>query len=107
MEVAPGFGMVGKRLAFALFAVLCVLGIFWLWIWVRGEESRGLRALPPDVRAALYQRTLANLREVCGKSPPSGLESFCDHQAHLAVEFEECDRECFALARVEPPRPTR
>ncbi|HXZ86403.1 MAG TPA: hypothetical protein VEI82_13050 [Myxococcota bacterium] len=99
--------MPGKRIAFGLVAVLCVLGLFWLWIWLRGGEARGLRALPPDVRAALYQRTLANLREVCGKAPPSGLESFCERQAHLAVEFDECDAACFALARVEPPRPTR
>jgi len=99
--------MRGKQLTVGLLAIVFVLGAFWAWIWLRGDEARGLRALQPDVRAALYQRTLANLRKVCGPGAPSGLESFCEHQARFAVQFDECDSACFSLARVEPTRPTR
>ena len=99
--------MFRKQIGVGVLAILCVLGAFWLWIWLRGDEARGIRALPPEVRAGLYQRTLANLREVCGARAPVGLESYCEQEARFAVQFDECDSACFALARVEPTRPTR
>src|SRR5262249_8795379 len=99
--------MFWRRAIPGLFAVLCVLGAFWIWIWLRAGEERALGALPAEQRAALFARTLANLHEVCGPDSPAGLECCCAEERRFALEFGECDAACFALARADSQRPTR
>jgi hypothetical protein len=101
----------GSRWRFGLLGVFlgagAVAALIGLWDWSIGGQRLALRALPAAERTALYQRTLENLRAICGAAPPSGLESFCRDQARLALVFDECDDACRSLAGWHGPRPTR
>jgi hypothetical protein len=70
------------------------------WIWLEGSERRAIRNLPADERAALYERTLANVRTVCA-SPDLALHEYCREQARILLEFPECDEACRDLARIQ------
>ncbi|HTO71513.1 MAG TPA: hypothetical protein VMR31_16755 [Myxococcota bacterium] len=96
-----------KHLAIGWAFIVLVLAAFGIWQWTYGEERRALRDLAPEARAALYQRTLENLRAVCGDAKPWGLELYCAHEARFAMQFEECDVACRELARAEQHRPSR
>jgi hypothetical protein len=71
-------------------------------------RDRGLRALPPEQRAALLSRTVDQLREFCGSGHAPALDDHCRELASFAAGFEECRGECEALARPFRARtPTR
>jgi len=86
---------------------LCLLAAAVFVRWLRSGQRSALLALPSAERVALYQRTLENLRSVCDRSRPSGLDSFCADQAELALDFEDCDAECRKLALAHHGIPTR
>lgn len=71
----------------------------------RGSRS-ALDDLPADTRAALYSRTMENLRTVCAH-PTDDVRSYCTEEASLAVRLPECDDACRSLARPFANRPSR
>jgi hypothetical protein len=85
-----------------------VAGTIFLLVWSGGAERRAIQDMSAVERRALFERTLQNLRMVC--SPPvDAMRDYCTEQARLALEFQECDRDCEALAfrqisRVQMPR---
>jgi len=95
---------------FWLFAALVGLAATGALVWTSATaDTRALRALPDDLRLALYTRTLQNLRGTCDPAPPRSLRQFCGEQATLAGRFKECDHDqaCQELVqrhRVQPRR---
>jgi hypothetical protein len=79
---------------------LSVLGALGLWIWLQGSEHRAILDLPADQRAALYERTLANVQTVCA-SQDLALDEFCREQARILLELPECDEGCRAIAHMQ------
>jgi hypothetical protein len=100
--VGPGRRILGG--AIIGLAVVVVMAVFY---WNATEAGRALRALPAQDRAALYQRTMATLRDVCEPAPPRSLRAFCREQAALVLELRECDTECREIARRNLTVPTR
>ena len=88
--------------------VVAMAGAILLWAHSEGAERRAIRDMPAPERNALLARTVQNLNSIC--SPPdNALRDFCREQAHLALEFQDCDRACQELAdqqlsRVQLPR---
>lgn len=70
-----------------------------LWFLTAPSAPATLRQLPPQQRAALVERTLENLRDVCGR--PDRPRDFCREQADLVLRLPECGPSCQALARDE------
>ncbi len=69
------------------------------WFLTTPAGPRSLRDLPSRERAALVDRTLANLRDVCrGGDRP---REFCREQANLLLGLPECGEACRADARSE------
>ena len=62
----------------------------------------GLGAVAPPVRAALYQRTIADLAATCGLPAARAglLREHCVDQARFVTAFPECIAECRRLAQV-------
>jgi len=85
-----------RTIAIAL-AVLIAVG---LWLWFAGAEQRAIRSLPRDERAALYQRTLENVRTICASSDLA-LGPYCAEQSRILLLFAECDADCRELARLQ------
>jgi hypothetical protein len=96
-----------RRLVFAAAALLALVTGYAVWDWASHEERRALAALEPQVRHELYERTLENLRAVCGPPKSSGLESFCAREARFALQFEQCDEQCRVLANAQRSLPSR
>lgn len=86
----------------AVIATLVVAVIVYQW---RSQEE--LRELPPAERHALYQRTIETLRSTCTHDNGPLLDEHCREQAELVARFEECDRDCYELARRFAQKPTR
>ena len=79
-------------------------------VWTSATaDTRALRALPDDLRSALYTRTLQNLRGTCDPAPSRSLRQFCGEQATLAERFKECDHDqaCQELVRRHRTQPQR
>ena len=68
-----------------------------MWFLMSGTGS--LRQLPAEERAGLYQRTLANLHDICRASDRP--REFCKGQATLLLSLSECQQACQAQARQE------
>lgn len=68
-------------------------------------ERRALDAMSNADRAALFQRTRANVRALCAKD--MGFGEHCVEEARFLARFPECDGAC--RAEIEPvlPGPTR
>jgi hypothetical protein len=87
---------------------LTIAGATLLLFHSEGAERRAIRDMPAPERQALFARTVQNLSSIC--SPPEdAMRDFCREQAHLALEFQECDKACQELAdrqlsRVQLPR---
>lgn len=92
-----------RWLALALFCVALVA------VRALGDakDDRMIRAMAPDERAALYARTVENLRSSCAPGVEPVRWAWCEEQAKLAAKFPECDAACMALVRVYVPHPTR
>jgi hypothetical protein len=86
-----------RRRPRSMLLALSLLIAIGVWIWWQGSERRAIRNLPVYERAALYQRTLANVKTVCGSSDLA-LEEYCRDQARLLLEFPECDDVCREMA---------
>ena len=89
-------------LAVTLIVLAALLGLSLQW-FVRQRSGLGL---PPAERAALYQRTMANLTTVC-HPPTDALKDFCESQADLALSLPECDDECHRVCALVRPHATK
>ncbi len=79
---------------------LAVAGVALIaWLVTARPDAAALRGLPADQRAALTERTVANLREVC--QGPERPRDFCREQAELVLRLPECSGACRAQARNE------
>jgi hypothetical protein len=73
-----------------------------------GTNGRSLRSLPPPERQRVYQRTIEDLRLLCGPDRPGALRDHCRELAEIVAPLPECDAECVALVRpILTPAPTR
>jgi hypothetical protein len=71
-------------------------------------EPRGLGAVPEKERAALYARTLDEVRQFCGAGHARALDDHCRELASFAARFDECGPDCEKLVRpLLTPTPTR
>ncbi len=95
-----------RRALWAL-AVLATLGVLVLLLLRATAEDRALARLPPADRAALYHRTLDNVRTTCAGERGRELRDFCRGQARLVLLVPECDAACEATARELLRTPTR
>jgi hypothetical protein len=86
---------------------LAGLAIFAVVLLRAGEEARALGRLPAAERAALYHRTMDNLRTVCAGERRRELRDLCRGQAQLALLFPDCDAACEATSREQLRTPTR
>ena len=75
-----------------------LIALLLVWIWIRGAEDRAVREMAPADRAALYRRTIDDLRAVCGVRRAEHLAGHCEDQARFALKFPECDEACARLA---------
>lgn len=82
----------------AIAVVLALVGLFFIWIWFRDSEGRAVRSMPAAERAALFQRTLEDVRTACGPGRAEDLLDHCEHQARFLLKFPECDAACARLA---------
>jgi hypothetical protein len=90
-RVAPPVERAPPRWFWLLAGVLTLVAAGAL-VWTSiTSDTRALRALPDDVRVALYTRTVENLRATCDPAPARSLRKFCREQAALAGKFKECD----------------
>jgi len=85
-----------SRLPIAIAFAVALLGLV-MWLLTRGPGS--LQNLPAEERAGLYQRTLANLQDICRANDRP--REFCVEQARLLLSLPECDQACQADARQE------
>ncbi len=100
---APPAESWSKHIVAALIVVIAVAILLVVWFWGAGAERRAVEALPQTDRAALYERTLENLRW-CKSHPTEGFENFCKEQATFAQSFPDCGKECRALLPERGPR---
>jgi hypothetical protein len=77
------------------------------WLWQRQEAPRWTQELTERERAALYERTLQNLKSVCHEPVEPARVGFCREQATLIRTLPECDADCQTLAQHFAPSPTR
>ena len=80
-------------------AIAFAVAFLGLVMWLVTRDPGSIQNLPPRERAALYERTLANLRELCRASDRP--REFCKDQATLLLSLPECDQACHADARQE------
>jgi hypothetical protein len=99
--------MIRRHIITLILLSICLVGVALFLRWWRAGQRSALLELPAAERVALYQRTIENLRSVCAPSRPSGLDSFCDEQAELVLDFDDCDAECRKLALAHHGIPTR
>jgi hypothetical protein len=80
-------------------AIAFAVALLGLVMWFLTRVPGSLQNLPPRERTALYERTLANLHDVCRASGRP--REFCKDQATLLLSLPECDQACQADARQE------
>lgn len=82
-----------RRRALALAgAVMLVLAALALLVWCQDADRRTIARLPPGERAALFERTRANVEALC--PPEGGGGRRCREQAEFLLAFSECDDSC-------------
>jgi hypothetical protein len=93
--------------ALALALILAVGGIGWLVLEITAP-GRSLRALPSAERRQVYERTMDDLRTLCGPGRAAALRDHCRELAELVAPLKECGPECEAVIRpILAPAPTR
>jgi hypothetical protein len=93
--------------ALALVLILVVGAVGWL-VLETTAPGRSLRALPAAERREVYERTLDDLRTLCGPRRAAALRDHCRQLAELVAPLEECDAACEAVVRpILTPAPTR
>lgn len=65
-----------------------------------------VRSLSRREQAALYARTLENLRMLC-RTPASDVASYCTEEANVAQRLPQCDASCRELIAPFAVKPTR
>jgi hypothetical protein len=95
--------------AAALLAILAlVVGVVGWVVWETTAPGRSLRALPRAERQVVYQRTMDDLKTLCGPQRPVALREHCRELAELVAPLKECGPECEAVIRpILTPVPTR
>lgn len=102
-EAHPSHRRLLRVLVVLLVAALLVIG----WLLLAPSPRLQVDRLPPDQRAALYGRAIADLQEICTGPAGRDLEPHCRHQASLVVQMPECDEACRKLASPWLAGPTR
>jgi hypothetical protein len=93
--------------ALALALILAVGGVGWLVLEITAP-GRSLRAMPAAERRLIFERTMDDLRTLCGPPRPAALRDHCRELAELVAPLEECDPACEAVVRpILTPAPTR
>jgi hypothetical protein len=93
--------------ALALALILAVGGVGWLVLEITAP-GRSLRAMPAAERRLVFERTMDDLRTLCGPPRPAALRDHCRELAELVAPLEECDSACEAVVRpILTPAPTR
>ncbi len=89
---------------------LIILGLLVIllltWLVTRGDFRRSIEALPPEERAALYQRNLEAFRHDCVAKGPL-VPQRCAQDARFLSKFPECDTACRAAIAPFLNRPSR
>jgi len=87
--------------------VLAAGAVGWV-VWETTAPGRSLRALPRAERQVVYQRTMDDLKTLCGPERPVALRAHCRELAELVAPLKECGPECEAVIRpILTPVPTR
>jgi len=76
-------------------------------IWFLVANHSPMRDLPETQRKTLFERTQANLRDICAPTVDASIHAFCRQQAELLLQFQECEADCQRLASEHLFRPTR
>jgi hypothetical protein len=87
-----------SRVSVALALAVALLALI-AFVASGGSTISKVRALPPAERAAVLQRALGNLRDVCLANDRP--REFCKEQAELALALPECTGACQSMAREE------
>jgi hypothetical protein len=92
-------------LMLVLVAVVLSVGVL---VWQTTAPGRSLRALSAGERRIVYERTMDDLRTLCGPQHPEALREHCRELATLVAPMEECGSDCEAVIRpILTPVPTR
>jgi hypothetical protein len=77
-------------------------------LWTIGDNSdlSAIAELPREERAALFERALTDVRELC-RDPAPAAARHCAHQAELLAALPECTGDCRELVTRWLPRATR
>jgi len=94
-----------KKLATFGGVLLLLLAGAYLWSFFAIHSP--VRDLPETQRRVLFERTQANLREVCAPKVAESLHTFCRQQAELLSQFQECGSDCQRLVATQLSHPTR
>jgi hypothetical protein len=104
----PGRVRAGSRWRLRVWTVLCVMAAIALGYWKLATGGRAARSIPDEQRAAIFARTLDELKQTCGGRPHGLLEEHCRGLASFLSQFDECRGDCEAIVRAElAPKPTR
>lgn len=87
------------------FAVGAVVVAGLLALATTGSERRVFTRMDPSERAALFERTRANVAVLCRGDP--ALRDACRDEAQLLLQLPECDGACQAAVAAARPAPTR
>jgi hypothetical protein len=83
-------------------AVACLVAVgtlSTLLAWRPIATPTKIASLPVAQRAALYERTRANLELLCEPRKAPELETYCREQARILLHLPECDEDCELLVR--------
>ncbi len=84
--------------ALTIALILAVVGVGWLVIETT-SPGRSLRALPAAERREVYERTMDDLRTLCGPGRSAAMRDHCRTLAELVAPLEECGPACEVLIR--------
>jgi hypothetical protein len=88
--------------------LVLVTGLVGWVVWETTAPGRSLRSLPSGERRMVYERTMDDLRTLCGPGRAVALREHCRVLADLIAPLKECGPECEALIRpILTPVPTR
>jgi hypothetical protein len=107
LRAAPRLRHLAWPAALAVALVVAVAGVGWLVLGITAP-GRSVRALPPAERREVYERTMDDLRTLCGPARSEALRDHCRELAELIAPLKECGPECEAVIRpILTPAPTR
>jgi hypothetical protein len=86
---------------------LCLTATFWMAACdTERSTAEAVKKLPPEVRAEVFERSLANLRALC-EPLRDGFHEYCRDLGRWLLQFPECDATCRSLAMAPTEHFTR